>query len=189
MNGRTQAAARRTLLPLAIAAVLTMLLAGPAQAHAGLESSDPADGATLQTAPAQVTASFTEPPDPELSSITVVNAAGQEVQAGVVQRGAAPRSLAVSLPPDLPDGVYTVSWVVVSEADGHQTTGAFAFGVGVDPGQRTGPAIPVEDTSGPTPLSVVGKLLLYVGIVLGIGTACSGLWTIGEDLPGEGPCR
>ena len=185
MTGRTRAAARRTLPPGAVAVLLTMLLAGPAQAHAGLESSDPADGATLQTAPTQVTASFTEPPDPDLSSITVVNAAGQEVQAGDALRGAAPRSLAVPLSPDLPDGVYTVSWVVVSEADGHQTAGAFAFGVGVDPGQSTGPAVPVEDTSGPTPLSVTGKLLLYLGIVLGIGTAFSGLWTIGEDLPGR----
>ena len=42
--------------------VLGLLVAGPAQAHSDLRSSDPADGATLATAPATVSFTFDENP-------------------------------------------------------------------------------------------------------------------------------
>jgi copper transport protein len=174
---------RRVLLMGAVGLPLSILLVGPAFAHAELESSDPADGALLRAAPARVVLSFTEPPDPDLSSVTVVDAAGQPVQTGPIERGSAPRSLVTPLGPDLPNGVYTVSWIVVSEADGHRTANAFAFGVGVDPAQSPVPSTPVEGSTGPTPLSVAGKVALYLGLVLAIGTAISGLWTIGPALP------
>ena len=54
----------------------------PAQAHAGYESSDPADGAVLDAAPATVSITFTEPPDPALSSVEVLDAGGTDIVAG-----------------------------------------------------------------------------------------------------------
>ncbi|MGB7804712.1 MAG: copper resistance protein CopC [Actinomycetota bacterium] len=176
---------RRSIVLLVLGVLPVALLAGPASAHAELESSDPAAGVVLDQAPAKVTMVFTEPPDPVLSKVTVLNAGGQEVQSGSAVAGEAPRSLAVPLPTDLADGVYTVSWAVFSSADGHASANSFAFGVGVDPGSVS--ATPTQPTSTPTPsaASVAGKAMLYVGILLSIGLALAGLWTIGPNLPGR----
>ena len=50
--------------------------AGPAAAHANLASSDPAANALLDQAPAEVTMTFTEPPDPKLSIVHVLDVNG-----------------------------------------------------------------------------------------------------------------
>ena len=176
---------RRSIVLLVLGVAPMVLMAGPASAHAELESSDPAAGVVLDQAPTQVTIVFTEPPDLAFSSVTVLNAGGQEMQSGPAVAGDAPRSLSVPLPPDLPDGVYTVSWTVVSSADGHPSAGSFAFGVGVDPAS-VGPA-QTQQSSTPTPsaASVIGKAMLYIGILLSIGVALAGLWTIGPGMPGR----
>jgi copper transport protein len=176
---------RRSIVVLVLGVVPIALLASPAAAHAELESSNPSAGVVLDQAPAQVIIVFTEPPDLAFSSVTVFNAGGQEMQTGATVEGDAPRSLSVPLPADLPDGVYTVSWTVTSSSDGHSTLGSFAFGVGVDPAS-VGPA-QTQQSSTPTPTaaSVAGKAMLYIGILLSIGLALAGLWTIGLNLPGR----
>ena len=118
----------RMLVPLAIAAAVTLGSAGIAAAHANLASSDPAANALLDHAPANVTMTFTEPPDPKLSIVHVLDVNGTDVESGTVQGVPANNEqLMIPLPADLPDGVYTVSWRVVSEADGHATAGAFSL--------------------------------------------------------------
>ncbi len=65
------------------------------------------------------------------------------VEAGTVEQAPGHEDeLRVALPADLPDGVYTVSWRVVSEADGHASAGAFSFGVNVAPGTVVTPSVP-----------------------------------------------
>lgn len=174
---------RRLVTVGVLAAAGVVVWASPAWAHANLASSDPADGAVLSTAPSQVTMTFTEPPDPELSKVLVLDAAGQQVQASPAVAGSVPRSLVVPLPGDLPDGVYTVSWQVVSESDGHLTANAFSFGIGVTPGTATVPVRPT--TPPPSVVSIVGRTLLYAGIVTAIGTAFAGLWTFGAGMRGR----
>ena len=159
-------------------------LASPASAHAGLESSDPAAGELLAGAPATIEMSFTEPPDLELSTVTVVEANGGAVETGPVERGSAPRSLRVSLPADLADGVYTVSWRVVSTADSHPTTGVFAFGVGVSAGTiEPSTDAPASSTPRPSPLAVAGKVLLYAGLAVAVGASVTGLAAFGGNVP------
>ena len=159
-------------------------LVSPASAHAGLESSDPAAGELLASAPATIEMSFTEPPDLELSTVTVVEANGAVVAIGAVERGSAPRSLRAALPADLADGVYTVSWRVVSTADSHPTSGVFAFGVGVTTGaiepSTDGPA---SSTPRPSPLAVAGKVLLYAGLAVAVGATVTGLFAFGGHVP------
>ncbi len=154
----------RVLLALGIASAVTLGLAGVAAAHANLASSDPAANASLDHAPADVTMTFTEPPDPKLSVVHVLDVNGTDVEAGPVQAVPGQEDqLRSPLPTDLPDGVYTVSWRVVSEADGHSTAGAFSFGVNVAPGTVVAPSIPVPTTPAPSAASVASKLCLYVG--------------------------
>jgi methionine-rich copper-binding protein CopC len=57
----------------ALLMVPAMFLRAPAAlAHANLESSQPADGAILATAPDRVILMFTDPPDTQVSSVQVV---------------------------------------------------------------------------------------------------------------------
>ncbi len=159
-------------------------LVSPAWAHAGLESSDPAAGELLPSAPATIDMSFTEPPDLELSTVTVVETNGAVVEIGPVERGSAFRSLRVSLPADLTDGVYTVSWRVVSTADGHWTSGVFAFGVGVTAGTiEPSTDAPASTTPPPSPLAVLGKVLLYAGLAVAVGATVTGLVAFGGIVP------
>ena len=168
----------------AIGAALLAVFDSAASAHAGLESSDPASGELLATAPASITMSFTEPPDLDLSSVTVLGSSGATIETGPLERGGPPRSLELALSDDLGDGVYTVSWVVVSEADGHLTPGVFAFGVGV----MAGEVVPAAEaaappTPGPSPLAIAGKVLLYVGLALAVGAVVTGLFAFGGVVP------
>jgi len=110
---------RRAAGALLLAGLAVLATAGSASAHALVKSSDPASGAILQTAPAQVVVMFTEPPDPALSFLHVLNSSGQSVTAGNFQSVPGnPLQLRVALQP-LPNGVFTVAWRTVSKVDGH----------------------------------------------------------------------
>lgn len=176
--------ARRSLLALGLAGLFALGLAGPALAHANLASSDPANGALLDAAPGAVTMTFTEPPDPKLSIVHVLDVHGTPVEASPVE--AVPGhddQLRVPLPANLSDGVYTVSWRVVSEADGHTTASAFSFGVGVAPGSVATPSVPVPTTPSPSVASVAGKLGLYTGLALLFAAAVVGVVAFGGVVP------
>ena len=175
-----------TLLLTAAGLASMWVLAPAAAAHAALVSSDPADGAQLKVAPAAVTMTFSESPDPKLSVVHVLDAAGSQVEAApVASVPGDPKQLRETLKSGLPDGVYTVSWRVVSEADGHVTAGAFAFGVGV-PAGTVRPSVSLPATPGPSPLAVVGKVLLYAGLSVVVGAAATGLLAFGGRLPSRG---
>jgi len=114
----------RCLLILALAA----LAAAPALAHALLVRAAPSVGATVTTAPGDVTITFSESIEPAFSSIVVQNAAGDRVDVGQPHpvQGDAHR-FAVGLKP-LPPGTYAVSWKATS-TDTHKTQGRFSFTV------------------------------------------------------------
>lgn len=118
------------LVALIILLVLTLSPAQPVWAHAELLRSTPEANAALVSSPAQVELFFTEALEPSFSTITVFDSTGAQVDNGDARLDAAdPTHLAVSLP-SLSDGVYTVSWRVLSTVDGHVTAGAFPFAVG-----------------------------------------------------------
>src|SRR5437763_11707925 len=93
--------------------VLALCLAAPAHAlaHAVLVQSNPESGATLGTAPANVSLGFTEQPEAALSTIEVVSSGGTTYQLGRPSPDGS-LGLAVRLRP-LPDGVYTVRYRVL----------------------------------------------------------------------------
>lgn len=66
----------RVGLVLAALAATVTLTAPAALAHAALAGSNPADGAELETAPEQVTVTFTEDIQPQFAAMTVVGADG-----------------------------------------------------------------------------------------------------------------
>ena len=161
-----------------LAAVVLTAGAGVASAHALLSSSDPADGASLPKAPSEIRLTFTESPDPALSTILVLDSGGTKLPVGPPTLQP-PRTLTASLPAHLPNGVYTVSWQTVSTQDGHETAGVFAFGVGPVEGTIAPGVAPTFSTSGPTPFSVAAKTALYAGLMLLVGAAVVGLGLFG----------
>jgi methionine-rich copper-binding protein CopC len=118
---------------LGLSALLLLGLSAPAFAHSYLKDSDPSRGATLKTAPAEVTIDFTEGVAPRFSGITVEDSAGQRVDRGDVHpEGKEGTRLGVGLGA-LKPGVYTVHWHAVSADDGHKTQGSFHFTVAPAP--------------------------------------------------------
>ncbi len=173
---------RRGALVLATVAIACVWFAAatvPASAHAEIESTDPANGELLADPPGQIVLTFTEPPDLDLTTVSVVADSGTTVPTGPPEQPpGSNRGIRVRLDP-VPDGVYTVTWRTVSATDGHVTTGAFSFGVGVSPGEVT----PVEQSGSGTPTptagAVAGRWMLYVGLVILFGAAVTGLFAFG----------
>jgi len=175
---------RRPLLVALLAGAWLLATCGAAGAHALLRDSTPASGASLDRAPHQVVLTFTERPEPRLSTVQVLDTGGRRVEAGAAAPvDGNPLQLRVPLG-DLADGTYTVSWRTVSRDDGHVTAGAFAFGVGVaaPTAVATGQAAEAA-TPAPSPLAVAGRWALYAGLVLLVGAAATGLTIYGGALP------
>jgi copper transport protein len=185
---RIRSRAAGTALAVVLAAtaavvVVAVAAASPASAHGVLRASDPADRAVLDQAPTAVSLSFTEAPEPRLSSVQVLDASGASFGEGELQPVAGDsETIRMGLRP-LPRGVYTVSGRIVSRVDGHLTAGTFAFGVQEPVTSSSGPAgaTPVGTPSNRTPGAVGGRVLLYAGLALLLGAAWTGLTLFGGD--------
>lgn len=146
----------------------------PAQAHAMLAASQPADGETVERGPSEALLTFTEAPDPVLSMVRVLGSSGAPVEVGAVEPVPdEPRRLRLPLGP-LPQGAYTVAWRTTSSVDGHTTTGSFTFGVGV-PAAASGGGDAAR-TPTPTALSIGGRWLLDGALAFLVGAAVLGLF-------------
>lgn len=137
----------------------------PVLAHALLVRSSPAANAVLDQPPVQVELFFSEPVEPQLSSIAVLDSSSQRVDVGDVRVDPAdPVRLTVSLR-SLSDGVYTVTWKVVSTVDGHQSTGTFPFAVG-NANAAALSSVP-QSTSFRLPVSaLIARLLMMASLAL-----------------------
>jgi copper transport protein len=148
--------------------LLSAVTATAVSAHAVLLRSNPQANAVLDKSPVQVELFFSEPLEPNLSSISVVDSNLAAVDAGDVRVDAAdPTRMTVTLH-ILPDGVYTVSWKALSAIDGHQTVGTYPFAVGdVDIsavqslGQSTTASLPFT--------ALLSKFLLLASLAILVG--------------------
>ena len=175
------------LAAVGLVAAALLVLPGAVAGHALLQSSDPAAGATLAVAPAGVTLTFGEAPDPKLSSIKVLDSGGGDHVSGSVQTVAGdPATLRVAVD-SLPEGSYTVAWRTVSAVDGHSAAGSFAFGVGTAPaapgsGAESAPTSPSASLS-----ATLSRWLLYIGLAALLGAAFMGF--VVERRPPRGVLR
>ncbi|HET9649581.1 MAG TPA: copper resistance CopC family protein [Microlunatus sp.] len=131
-----------------LAALVGSLVAtGPAEAHNVLRSTSPADGSTVDVAPAEIVLTFEEP---AITMGTVIVVTGPD---GPATSGAArliDDTVHQQLAGGAPAGRYTVQWRVTS-ADGHPITGTFAF-TATTAGGGSGPAPgPPGSVGAPTP--------------------------------------
>lgn len=163
----------RTPIVLRVAAVLLALaVSGAARvagAHAHVDRSEPAAGSTVGTAPIRVRVWFSESVDGADSGLSVLDATGTAVDRHDSARdGADEKLVAVSLPADLPEGVYTVRWRAFTGDDDARTSGEFQFGVG-------------EAVPAPAPATSVPWSGVDAGVH--IGEPADGALVQGPDVP------
>jgi copper transport protein len=177
-------AARRLLAVLVLAAGAVFGLASQASAHAILERTDPSAGSMVTSSPAKVTLGFSESVRGDRDSIRVLDSAGKRVDDGHAGRGSAGDEVVVRLRSGLPKGTYVVTWRVVS-ADSHPISGAFAFGVGVNPDSNAAAALGgtrgSQVVGGFTGAARIGSELGLV-LLVGVGAVLVGLWPAGLRL-------
>ena len=165
------------LLTLVLATLLSVValvgLAGPASAHAVLDSSSPQDGASVDREPAEVSLTFDEAVQPIPASDEVISSTGERVDTGQLHQSADGTTIVLPLRPGLPAGTYSATWRVVS-ADTHIVGGSVTFGIGVDP--SAAPASPPDRTRALDVTTDVAQGLLYLGIVLLIGVSAAAAW-------------
>jgi copper transport protein len=137
-RSRPRTVTSRTVL---IAAVVCAQMLAPACAfaHAILVQSQPAPGAELGSSPAQITATFSEPLNQQLSNLTVIGPGGSPVHLRL-NIAAGGTALIAQSSSRLARGIYQVRWHSVSADDGHALDGAYYFGVQSSAPQRTSEA-------------------------------------------------
>ncbi|MEU3292167.1 copper resistance protein CopC [Streptomyces longwoodensis] len=160
----------RTLVLLFLAAVAALLVgAGPAAAHAALTGSDPAQGTVVDTAPTQVSLTFSEKVATTDGSLRVLDPKGKRVDTGK-PANVSGTTYAVQLHAGLPDGTYTVTYQVVSE-DSHPVSGAYTFSIGAP--SRTSVPVSGQEVGGGIVggLYGFGRYLSYAGYIVLVGGA------------------
>src|SRR5687767_9438050 len=123
-----------------------------ARAHGDIERSDPAADAVIPAAPAEVHIWFSQEVFRREGAnvIEVRGPDGTQVDGGDTQIDDDDRKHAfVSLQPELPPGLYTVSWRNLSAEDGHEGSGEFSFTVEGTAGESNPP--PAQQTATETP--------------------------------------
>ncbi|GAB3234567.1 hypothetical protein GCM10027447_31820 [Glycomyces halotolerans] len=115
----------KMLAAAACGAVMALSFASAASAHAALVSTDPEDGAALDTAPESFSATFSEILDGPSTEIAVTGPGGEavEVDEPSFDGDTFTQPMRYTAP-----GRYTVAFRVISE-DGHRVDGSVAFTV------------------------------------------------------------
>lgn len=157
----------RVLLPLATAGFL-LFSSAPAQAHDALESSNPANGATVSTMPEKIELTFDHTPIAINSIVRVEDATGTDQADGPVS--IVDNQVSQAVKPGAPQGKYKVVWRVVS-SDGHPIEGTFTFTAGGPNSAPSAAPAAAADAGLPTQLVVAG----VVGAVLLVGLVVIGL--------------
>ena len=107
-------------------ALLTLVTAEVAWAHAFLDHAEPRVGSSVAAAPRQLSLWFTQNLETAFSTVEVQNSAGGRVDVGKPRIAA--NVMRVGLK-SLPPGTYRVLWHALS-VDTHTTEGSFSFHVG-----------------------------------------------------------
>lgn len=146
--------------------------ASAAQAHTELISSSPTNGAVLATAPTSVTFIFEDALIPDLDTVSINDAKGNNVaHQKVTPTG---DQLSISWPTDLPAGEYEVAYRVVS-VDGHPVSDSirFSYGETAAPVASQTPAAAVDEaearqSTGLSPWAIALGVLLLAGSIAAI---------------------
>ena len=151
----------RPIAPL-LAVVATLTAPAATTAHTELIGTVPSDGASLATAPDDVSLEFSGELLPDGSSFVITDADGTALAEGSLDLDVADRNVLRAPFPAGPVGEFTVTWTSHA-VDGHRAEGSMTFTI-------VGPPMP-PDTSIAPPRPVTA-LLVFAGALL-LGAAIS----------------
>jgi copper transport protein len=164
-------------IALLLAILAALATASAAHAHASLIRSDPADRVVMAQPPPACTLIFNEPVSPLV--LRLVRPSGDVEDLKDVSANGA--TVTVALPAGLPQGTHLLSWRVVS-ADGHPVGGALTFSIGQP---SSVPAARTDDDIRLRGLIWLARLVLYLGLFVGVGGAFYSHWFAVAPQPGR----
>ncbi len=135
----------KTSVLLTLGLLLILVFPTATWAHSKLETSTPAADAKLTESVREVSLSFNENIDENLSTLKIKNAQGESVEVGEVKINQ--NTMLGTLAAPLPSGSYTVEWKIVG-GDGHPVDGTYAFEVDVPEADAT-PETPADTEETP----------------------------------------
>jgi copper transport protein len=146
-----------------------------AEAHPVQLSSIPAPNEQLAEAPETVTIKLSEPVEPSVTTVQVWDTSPAELPIGEPQFPD-PKTVVVTMPPEMESGIYTVVWRALSTVDGHTWSGSFPFTIlgpngevpeGAVPASLLDIANPPSDT--PSALESVARWIVILGTAVMLG--------------------
>jgi copper transport protein len=160
---------------------LSILVAVPnipkSYAHAFVIYSDPAPSTSLNKPPSQIEIDFVDPIDIRYSMIKVLDSNGKSVQNNDWHFISPDHQKTLVTLPPIPNGIYTVYTKVLDAADGHTTTNAFVFAVGVPvPANLLNSKTNVSFTDIVSIQDTLSRYPSLVGQIIVVGAAFSSLW-------------
>lgn len=135
MTTRTR---RARLLVLAASTAFLLILPVSVAAHAQLDTATPADGATVEGTPPEVSGTYTQEMKADGSSMQLRDATGKVLATGAVDPDD-PRHMAVDTVPELAPGEYEVRWTTLSAEDDEVARGTWSFTVKAAPSEAPTP--------------------------------------------------
>ena len=150
---------------MAAAAMAAALVAAPSVvlAHAELESSMPADGATLSRAPTEIRLVFDGELNPDGTALTVTDASGSVVAEGELDLDVAERNEVAAALQVTESGTYSAAWSAAS-LDGHVEEGVLAFTI--EAAVEAEPPDTAVDADDGRALLILGLALVAVTLAL-----------------------
>lgn len=154
--------------------ILLIFSTQPAAAHGYIVRAIPEDRSTLERAPTRVQYWFSEPLEPDFSSVNVRDQNGTIIATGGITEENNAMMIA-QLPPDLPDGAYIVELRPAFASDGHVVAESRVFFVGsevsgVNGSAASDAAIPFEviwrAVSLTSAMMLFGVFSVYAGILV-----------------------
>lgn len=179
----------RHVITAVIASVVVILVpVGAVSAHAVLDNSVPASGATLVDSPPQIVLDFDEPVETALGYIRLFASDASRVSLPAIVRDQSDSSIVRVDVPRLDDDTYVVTYRVVS-VDGHPVEGAITFQVGegtrVDVTDLVAEALTSDGSNRVVDgLSRIVRLVGYLALAL---LLASGLFLLGGAATASGP--
>lgn len=150
-----------------IALMAGLLFCSQAFAHASLVSSEPADGAVLDRAPAMVRLRFNEPVAPAV--LRFIDSSGKQRDISIHARN---ETIDIDLPRELPRGTQTLSYRIIS-ADGHPVGGTMVFSLGAPTASG---GVQSSMSAALSALIWLTRIGVYIGLFFGVGGAFFHAW-------------
>lgn len=168
------------ILIAAVCAVVLALAPAPAFAHAYVVSSNPGANEILDTSPVEFVIEFNEPVEAGFHELAVIGPNGDNVADGEARIDPnKPSRLTAPLQPNLPDGLYSAKWNVVS-GDGHAISGTIPFQIGKGASNESFPDHPSTDggSSLPNWSLLLVRWLFYGGMAGYLGAVVFHGWLL-----------